>query len=85
MAMESFRKMSSSEEVHFLVEQREKAKRDYNHFLHEARREGQEEGRAEGKAEGKIEGKIEAARKLLAEGMKREDIARILNLSCGDF
>jgi len=38
-----------------------------------------------GLEKGREEGKIEAARKLLAEGMKREDIARILEINESDF
>jgi len=46
---------------------------------------GREEGREEGREKGREEGKIEAARKLLAEGMKIEDIARILEINESDF
>ncbi|MDQ7826677.1 MAG: hypothetical protein RDV48_27995 [Candidatus Eremiobacteraeota bacterium] len=73
MALEAYKKSKADWRLRYLMDLRDKADHDYATDIAEAKREGIEEG------------KIEAARKLLAEGMKREDIARILNLSCEDF
>ena len=78
----SRKEMTYSEKVAIeLREHREKALHDEATRLFEAR----EEGMAEGMEKGREEGKIEAARKLLKEGMKRTDIARILELKEEDF
>jgi len=87
MALESFRRMSASEEVHMLVEEREKAKRDWNHMMYEAHLSGIEKGMAEGITVGKEEGiaigeekarveKVEAERRFreMARAMKAEGI-----------
>ena len=47
----------------------------------EARKAGKAEGKAEGEAKGKAEGKMEVAKRLLAKGMKIEDVADVTGLS----
>ena len=47
--------------------------------------EGLERGREEGREEGKAEGIMLSARKMLASGMSREDVARILGMAPGQL
>ena len=42
---------------------------------------GREEGREEGRAEGREEGRADAAKRMIASGMTKEQVAAILELS----
>ena len=42
---------------------------------------GREEGREEGRAEGREEGRADAAKRMVASGMTKEQVAAILELS----
>ena len=43
--------------------------------------EGEARGKAEGKAEGKTETKLEVARKMIADGLERDVVAKYTGLS----
>ena len=45
------------------------------------REEGRAEGRAEGREEGREEGRADAAKRMVASGMTKEQVAAILELS----
>ena len=47
----------------------------------EGRAEGRAEGREEGRAEGREEGRADAAKRMVASGMTKEQVAAILELS----
>ena len=49
------------------------------------REEGREEGRAEGRAEGREEGRADAAKRMVASGMTKEQVAAILELSANEL
>ena len=46
---------------------------------------GIEKGREEGREEGRTEGRSDAARKMLASGMQKEQVAAILQLSASEL
>ena len=46
---------------------------------------GIEKGREEGREEGRTEGRSDAARKMLASGMQKEQVAAILQLSTSEL
>ena len=46
---------------------------------------GREEGRAEGRAEGREEGRADAAKRMVASGMTKEQVAAILQLSANEL
>ena len=46
---------------------------------------GREKGREEGREEGRTEGRSDAARKMLASGMQKEQVAAILQLSTSEL
>jgi hypothetical protein len=45
----------------------------------------EEKGRAEGEARGRTEGVRDAARRLIASGVRRDEVARLLGIGPGDF
>ena len=46
---------------------------------------GRDEGRAEGRAEGREEGRADAAKRMVASGMTKEQVAAILQLSANEL
>ena len=46
---------------------------------------GREEGREEGRAEGREEGRADAAKRMVASGMTKEQVAAILQLSANEL
>ena len=46
---------------------------------------GREEGRAEGREEGREEGRADAAKRMIASGMTKEQVAAILELSANEL
>ena len=54
---------------------------DYNNAINTAKKDAKEEGRAEGRAEGKAEANMDTARKMKADGMPAELIAKYTSLS----
>ena len=48
------------------------------------REEGRAEGRAEGREEGREEGRADAAKRMVASGMTKEQVAAILQLSANE-
>ena len=51
----------------------------------EGREEGRAEGRAEGREEGREEGRADAAKRMVASGMTKEQVAAILQLSANEL
>ena len=51
----------------------------------EGRAEGRKEGREEGRAEGREEGRADAAKRMVASGMTKEQVAAILQLSANEL
>ena len=51
----------------------------------EGREEGRAEGREEGRAEGREEGRADAAKRMVASGMTKEQVAAILQLSANEL
>jgi predicted transposase/invertase (TIGR01784 family) len=54
---------------------------DYNNAINTAKKDAKEEGRAEGRAEGKAKANMDNARKMKADGMPAELIAKYTSLS----
>lgn len=81
MALKAYRQVSSSEEVHQMMVDRLKAERDEATRLSRARKEGIAEGKAEGKAEGWTEAQQAFARKMLDDGLDRDQVCRLLGLT----
>jgi predicted transposase/invertase (TIGR01784 family) len=85
--------LKNDKELMYIIEMREKAKRDWSSGINYARDEGRAEGEIIGRAEGLIEGEakghaeglteghIETARNALAEGLPHEMIQKITGLS----
>lgn len=73
MALKAYRQVSSSEEVHQMMVDRLKAERDEATRLSRARKEGI--------AEGWTEAQQAFARKMLADGLDRDQVCRLLGLT----
>ena len=53
--------------------------------IEKGRKEGREEGREKGREEGRTEVRSDAARKMLASGIPKEQVAAILQLSTNEL
>lgn len=70
--------MSKDEKMREYIRQRNKAERDYESGLINARRQGRAEGKAEGRAEGITEERKRIIARLKSGGMTDEEISRLL-------
>jgi predicted transposase/invertase (TIGR01784 family) len=80
-AKKMFEKAKADPKVRALIEEQEKALRDYMNDISCAKNEGKEEGKEEGKAEGKAEEKRETALSMLADKLPLETISKYTGLS----
>ncbi len=73
--------ISQDKQKRLEYEAREKAIRDHNQFVFEAKQSGREEGREEGRKEGREEEKVEIAKTLINMGYSTNNIMQITKLS----
>lgn len=81
--------LSQNEQERYLYESRLMAEISYNSNIAYAREEGEQLGIAKGKEIGRCEGEkkksLEIAKKLLEKGMKKEEIAKIVQLDVNEL
>ena len=73
--------LSQNEQERYLYESRLIAEISYNSEIDYAREEGKEIGRCEGEKLGEKKKSVEIAKELLKEGMSKEKIAKIVNMT----
>ncbi len=79
-AYQTLQVISQDEEKRLEYEAREKAIRDHNQFMYEARQKGRAEGIKIGEAHGKTLAAIEIAKRLIEQGYSTNEIMLITNL-----
>ncbi|HBI60979.1 MAG TPA: hypothetical protein DDY31_07180 [Lachnospiraceae bacterium] len=79
-AYQALQVISQDKQKRLEYEAREKAIRDHNQFMYEARQKGMKEGIEIGEARGKTLAAIEIAKRLIGQGYSTNEVMLITNL-----